>query len=203
MKVIRSISEFKTFDTVVVSTSGRLLPEIIQGCQRIDNAAAGIWNHAFKTYRENGILKVIEAEKKGIEKNNFDNYLKDNCFSAMLVLRPKFAFSQSDIDYMLSFINNAKYDKLGLLAEAIRYLTIPIAKLFGSKKGLWIGGKKENGKNFMCGNFCGTTDEHANKGMFDDLPLPEITPSDLVMNKYYEHIFVSLNELRKEFLHKY
>ena len=123
---INSIKDFKTFDTFVVSTTDRPLPEIIQFCQEKENRASGVWNHGFKLKWVNDILKTREAEEPGIVENSFTEYLEDSCYSELLVLRPKFAFNQSDIDFMDSFINKAKYDKLGLLYELIRF-TSPLS----------------------------------------------------------------------------
>jgi len=199
METIKSIKDFNTFDTAVVSTSNRILPEIIQSCQRIESPSAGMFNHAFKLYVDENV-NVIEAEEQGIVKNLFSEYLSDSNYTMILVLRPKFAFFQSDIDYMLSFVNRAKYDFFGLLGEALRFVTTPIAKLFGKKNGLWLGSNMTSNKRFMCGMFAGYIDAHANKltnKMFN-IPIPEIAPVDLVLNDYYDHIWVDMDLLRKE-----
>ena len=215
MNEIKSIKDFNTFDTVVVSTSDRPLPEIIQFSQSIENKAAGIDNHAFKLYWEIGRLKVIEADKPGIVKNPFEEYLKENCYTQLLVLRPVFNYTQKDIKYMLSFVGKMGYDFLGLLCEAIRFGTEWFSKkILGNKDshGLWVG-KGKNPKTAMCGEFCGIVDNHAFQnsdipegtveGMTNELipylKLDEITPVDLVLCKFYEHIKVNLDELRKEY----
>ena len=196
MEIITSRKQLKTFDTAVVSNGQELLSEIIQSCERIDNQAAGMFNHGFKIYIDSDV-NVIEAEAPGIKKDPFNEYLTDGKTTMLLVLRPNFAFKQSDIDYMLSFVDKAKYDFAGLLGEAVRFLTTPIARLFGKKNGLWLGSNMTSNKRFMCGMYCAAVDNNSNPGMFN-IPIPEIAPSDLVQNLNYTHYWVNLDALRKE-----
>jgi len=210
--VINQRSQILNFDNGCISSTTEL-SQLIQDFQEIEDKYAGEFSHAFKILNLNGVLTNIEADEPGIVSNPFDEYLKSTTVTAMLILRPKFTYTDADQSYCLSFVGKMKYDFLGILAEAFRFGTEDIEKILGIKNehGVWLG-KNNTPLTSMCGEFVSISDNHAlqqssvpngttvvleNK-LIPNLKLNEIAPVDLILSAYYYIYLVDLPALRKE-----
>jgi hypothetical protein len=217
--IITSRSQIQNFDNGCISSSTEL-SKIIQIGEKIDNPFAGQFSHEFKILNLNGVLTNIEADEPGIVSNPFDEYLKSTTVTGMLILRPKFTYTQADQDYCLSFVGKMRYDFLGLPDEGFRFLTEYLQKEYdkilaggvtGNEHGIWLG-KSDSPKTSMCGEFCSIVDNHAfsksnvpngttiglKNELMPDLVLNEVAPSDSILCQYYDVYLVDLPALRKE-----
>ena len=183
METIFSIKDqIKTGDVLLVSTNS-WLPKAIQFFQKKQDKIGGIYNHAMVACWLFGELFVIEATEKGIVLTSFQKeYIKKSRYEKIIGLRPKFETNEQKYgEFMLPYVSNAHYDFMNLVVyQAIKFIT---------NGKVWLGEKKENDSDFICGEWAAFVTNRCNgENKIDLIPKEtEIAPIDLFESDKFIH----------------
>lgn len=180
MEILFIKNQIKTGDILLVSTNS-FIPRAIQWFQKKQDKNGGKFNHAMMACWIFDELFVVEAAEKGIVLTSFEKeYIKKSRYVEIIGLRPKFDVNSRKYGkFMLPYVSNSHYDYINLVFyQAIKFLT-------AGK--VWLGEKKEDDSDFICGEWCAFVTNRCGC-IGNEIPKEtEIAPIDLFESDKFIH----------------